>query len=174
MKIKNILKLLFLVLMVLLTDCKKDDPENYFTYDGKTYSLAGGVLSNGMHDIMSGGYNFILTLYSSGLTYDSGNDKVTGSGELMFFLVSSYTAELQSKTYSYNSTSNANAPGTYSGCWLKHNLITSANTSTNVELYTGTLGVFGTASSVSSISINIKTRDGKSVTGYYKGPLEKN
>jgi hypothetical protein len=172
MKNKSLLKVLFLLLIVLFSHCKKDSQENYFIYDGKTYTISGGVLGSGSHDIMSGAYNFILTLYSSGLTYDSAKDNISGSGELMFFLVSSYTSDFQSRTYNYNSTSTGNAPGTYSGCWLKHNFITTTNSSTNIELYTGSLGIVKTESSLYSININIKTRDGKSITGYYKGPIE--
>jgi len=39
--------------------------------------------------------------------------------------------------------------------------------------YTDTLGIVKTKSFVYSINININTRDGKSVTGYYKGPLSR-
>jgi hypothetical protein len=171
MKNKSLLKVLFLLSIVLFSHCKKDSQENYFIYDGKTYTIAGGVLGSGSHT-MSDAYNYSLTLYSSGLTYNSTTDMVSGSGELMSFLVSSYTSDFQSSTYNYNSTSNVYEPGTYSGCWLKHNFITTTNSSTNIELYTGSLGIVKTGSSVYSISINIKTRDGKPITGYYKGPLE--
>jgi hypothetical protein len=172
MKIKSLLKVLFLLSFVLFTDCKKEDQENYFTYDGKTYTIAGGMLGYGGPG-MSGGYNYFLTLYSSGLVYDEARQNISGSGELMFFLVSSYTSDFQSKDYTYNITNIPSAPGTYSGCWLKHNLITSTNSCSNIELYTGTLYIVDTESSGYSINININTRDGKSITGYYKGPIER-
>jgi len=170
MKTRSSLIVLFLLSFLLFSNCKKDDQENCFTYDGKTYTVAGGML-NYDGPGMSGGYNYVLTLYSSGLTYDASKQNISGSGELLFFLISSYTSDFQSKAYTYNITNIPSAPGTYEGCWLKHNLITSANSCSNIELYTGTLNIVDTGSSVYSINLNIKTRDGKSINGYYKGPI---
>jgi hypothetical protein len=163
---KTPIKILFLLSFFLFSDCKKDNPENYFIYDGKTYSLDGGLLGSSVKDGMSGAYNFNLTLYSSGLTFNQVTNQFSGSGEMLNFLISSYTTSLQSRAYTYGS-----GPGTYSGCWLKHNITTSTNTSTDIELHAGTLAIVDTGSSVYSISININTRDGKSINGYYKGIL---
>jgi len=159
MKIKNLLKFLFLLSIVLLLDCKKDKPENHIIYDGTTYSMGGGLLSSSGTSNGSGGYNYFLTLYSSGLTYDAVSKKMSGSGELMFFLLSSYTSPFGSRTYKYNNTNTIQASGTYSGCWLKHNLNASTNICTNIELYTGTLDIIDTGASVFSVNITINTTD---------------
>jgi hypothetical protein len=164
----KILRVLALLSFILLSDCKKDSQENYFAYDGKTYSIAGGkIYYNGGN--ASDGYHYQLRLYSTGITFEPGHANPLGSGELLYFVVSSYTQQLQSRKYVYNVTPNPFAPGTYSSCWLQHNLIVSAGSCENIELYTGTLYIGLKETSDYRIYFDIKTRNGKPITGYYEG-----
>jgi hypothetical protein len=171
MKTKFCISVTILIMFIITGACKNDSTENSFSYDGITYSLSGGLLSSSDSKNSGGGYSYVLTLYSSGLSYNTVDQNISGTGELLFFLISSSSSPLGSGSYKYNNSNTANAPGTYSDSWFKHNLIVSSNSCTNIQLSAGTLGIVNTSSTVYSININIKTKEGKSINGYYKGSL---
>ena len=82
---RSIIIRLFSILFILtaINACKDEIqpteplPENYFTYDGKTYPLDNGWIKN--IEFEEWGYS-IIALYSSGLTWVESKEDFTGKG----------------------------------------------------------------------------------------------
>jgi len=176
MRIKSLITILFLILLVLLTDCIKDLDKgkgniiNYLTFEGNTYPLSGGTLVYPEPD-SSGVYIFMLDLFTVGIFCDSVNPIPKGAGELIFFHISSNTSsDLQSGTYTIDSTYN-HMPGTYIGSYV-HNRSNVSIPATIYDLYTGNVTLKKESSNY-IIAFNLKTKYGKSIDGYYNGSLIK-
>ena len=105
------------VLTVLLNACSKeiankindiDDlprDKNAFYIDGAEYALSKGVIQYWKGGTPDEGYNFFVTLLSSGLSYDGEN--ANGHGDYIDFDIFSETwDDLKSGTYSFSSSGN--------------------------------------------------------------------
>ncbi len=104
---KKVTLILFSFVLTALS-CSNDDdsqPENRFTVDTKTYSLATGSIGNLSENM--GVYQKAINLYSDGVSFD-GTD-FSGTGELLSFFINSGNETNSSGEYIYSEGSmNAN------------------------------------------------------------------
>ena len=169
-----------LVLSTLHMACKKDDDDkngndktkkNLMTYDGKEYDLAFGFIENWGDYFNSGAYNFDITLFSSGITYDTATDQTSGTGHIIYFeLMSSSETQLVPGTYTFTNTGDYKA-NTFEDAGFAINFnITTLTGEIERDITGGTLKVAKTGN-VYEFTIDAIAEDSKPVTGYYKGVM---
>jgi hypothetical protein len=165
-----------LLISLFIAGCKKDKNEtanNQFSYNGTVFNLSQGFLEN-YGKSGTEGYNIDLTLLSSSFTIHdkSGEvDSVSGTGDALYFeIFTSHADKLDVKDYTYDAAESG-ADGTFDQGEIGMGF--------NMETLTGSaFNITGGKVSVTSvgteyeITINCTASNGKSFTGYYKGPLK--
>jgi len=175
------LKTLILALIsisIVFAGCKKDEendaPKNQMTIDGTEYELSQGVIENYGVWQSSEGYNFDVTLLTSGITIHVVNDiidSLSGIGSGVVFELYSYdSTNLASEIYDLDKDGNG-TPGTftYGSVAIDYNVGTQQGT--EKEFTEGILNVARDGENF-QLSFECKTEDGTTVTGYYDGVLQ--
>ena len=176
MKIGEKILTIVLLSLFIFTGCKKDkdgdSPNNYFKYEGKTYTINKGILENyGEED--AGVYNLDLTLISSGINLIESQGEIvgaTGTGNIIYFeMFTTSETKLDNGTYEFDYSAEA---GTFDDGELLINYNTE-NYQAEIDQYIneGTVKVVKNGD-IYEITINCTDEDGKSVTGYFKGTLK--
>jgi hypothetical protein len=159
-------------IMLLCSGCKKDNkdngPENYFKYNGKTYSLADGFLE--YYGLWSGtGYNFDVNLYSSGITYDG--EDFQGTGNAVYLeMYSSSSASLASGTYTYDESSSED-PLTFDEGMFGMKINMSDGSGTVTAVGSGTVKVSKSGEAY-EFTFSCKNSNNQTISGYFKGTLD--
>lgn len=85
-----------------ISGCSKPEEPNHFRYTVNDYPLDQGFIHNyGLAEDATG-YNFDVTLYSNGISYDRERHEFNGTGNVGFFqLYSSSATELTAGTYQF-------------------------------------------------------------------------
>jgi len=113
MKIRlTFISLLLIALTLAVSSCKKDEKKtdlgNHFTYDGTNYPLSAGILEY-YGQGGGNGFNYDVTLFSSGVTWNSNDKLLQGSGNLVIFeLYSSSSTEFAAGDYSFDPLAHEN------------------------------------------------------------------
>jgi len=164
-------KVVLIVLAFLVFSCKDKDPvakKNAFTYDGVTYDLSNGwLLGYGANaDSVSSDYD--ITLYSSGLSIDSLGD-FTGTGHMVYLdLNVSGTGSFVPGTFTWSDTRSANTI-VYGDFTL--DIDTGAVTSGTSGSFNGGTVTVEVSGSTYTVDFKMTMANGKTVEGYYSGPL---
>ncbi|TVR43773.1 MAG: hypothetical protein EA394_00825 [Bacteroidia bacterium] len=168
------LLLALLVSPFFFAACSDDDDNNngmsnHFTYDGNTYSLAGGIMLNFGQQWDHDTYNMDLFLHSDGLAFDPSVPRFTGTGDgvaIEFF--SPGEDELVPGTYTFDPDDTAEpfTIGTLAEIVLDFDAATEEGTF--IEIVGGNVEVSKSGSNY-QITLNLVAEDGNEVTGYYSG-----
>lgn len=169
---KKVLQLLLISAIALQISCSKDDEgpvmiQNEFTYDGNTYSLSQGILTD-YDEIINGSRDYDITLLSSGITFSSGGDP-TGTGNLIYLdLNSSSTTSFEPGIFTWDEFRGPNII-VDAGLAINFNFDTSTE-SDAIFIKDGTVTVQKEEDSY-TITFALTTDDNKAIVGYYKGVL---
>lgn len=167
---KEFIAITVLVLSLLNGCTGNDDRVNGFNYLAVNYPLDGGVIQ--YYGMPEGGsaYNFDITLFSSGITYNSNSGTFDGKGHIVYFeLFSQSPGELVSGTYTFDSSGAGS-----------HTTVTKGNFGMNVNFINDTgviLHVVSGSVTVErdgfeyNIGFSCGTDDDETITGSYRGFL---
>lgn len=186
MKMKKLIKLfsaLFLVSAFFISCDKENDDngvaqKNYLKVGEKEYVLSQGLIVNHGQAISDEywqheGYNYVLSLVSSdiAISIDSyGEIEALGSGQIILFeLFSSKNNELDSRLYHFSSTQ-PYPVGTFDYAGFSLNWTGENDESYWFEITSGKVTVDKSEKDY-SITIDCKSKNGESVTGFFKGSL---
>lgn len=172
------MKNLWLICLSLLTTtlfvaCDTDDDEmepefkNEFTYDGTTYALAAGFLSDVGANLNST-HDWDVFLATDGITLE--NRRFTGMGELIYLDLNtnSNTGLIEGKYTWANTRENLTiVPGSeifigYDFATLGGTKVTATDGEVNITI----------ADEVITIEFELTLTDGKTATGQYRGSLQ--
>jgi hypothetical protein len=177
---KKILKVLGLLLAfaIMLSGCKKDNnnevSSNSIKYDGQEYALSTGYLEYYGKVTGKPSYNMDLTIISSGLKVHELNgeiDSVSGIGNVLYFEVfTSDSSYLDSRTYNFDPQATHEA-GTFDNGIAGLNLNVVTFEGEYFPFVSGSFKINKTGDEY-EVSVNCKNGTGKTVTGYFKGPLK--
>ena len=178
---KNIMKLLIgaLVVSTVLISCKKDkdkETKNFLKIGETEYDLSAGLLTNygkANNGDLHLGYNTDLTLYSKGLLLQTGEDDwdLIGKGHAIYFqMFSSAGNVLDNMKYTYSSAI-PSPIGTFDGGQYIINYVSETEDTDFADIMlSGEVNVSINGSEY-TISINCTGKNGKKITGFYKGTL---
>ena len=165
-----------LLLSLIVGGCKKDKEEtvkNYFNYNGTEFTLSKGFLENYGKSAADEGNNIDLTLLSSAYTIHVKNgevDSISGTGDALYFeMFTSLPDKLDVRDYLYDETESF-AAGTFDIGMVGMGFNMDTETGSNFDITGGKVSVTSNGSEY-EITINCTTSNGKTITGYYKGPL---
>lgn len=165
-----------LLLSLIVGGCKKDEKEtvkNYFNYNGTEFTLAKGFLENYGKSAADEGNNIDLTLLSSAFTIHVKNgevDSISGTGDALYFeIFTSLPDKLDVRDYLYDATESY-AAGTFDIGMVGMGFNMETETGSAFDITAGKVSVTSNGSEY-EITINCTTSNGKTITGYYKGPL---
>ena len=165
-----------LLLSLIVGGCKKDKEEtvkNYFNYNGTEFTLSKGFLENYGKSAANEGNNIDLTLLSSAYTIHVKNgevDSISGTGDALYFeMFTSLPDKLDVRDYLYDETESF-AAGTFDIGMVGMGFNMDTETGSNFDITGGKVSVTSNGSEY-EITINCTTSNGKTITGYYKGPL---
>jgi hypothetical protein len=159
----------FLTVVLTFTGCSKPEEPDYFRYTVNDYPLQQGFIHN--YGILKGatGFNFDVTIYSPGISYNRENHEFQGTGHVIFFqMFSSSATELASGTYQFSAGKTSGLPWTFNEANFGMNLNFSEETGTVVSAVSGTVKVSGTGE-YRAFDFNCTTATGEKVTGHYNG-----
>ena len=196
---KNLRKLVFIPGMIAIAgimSCSKDDAaetvatENDMVFDGKTYTVVDGLISDyGSYEPLDGGstdthYNYdfdvvdapLVTITDDGETYLGAGDGTTFHVYIELF--SPGTSAFQAGTFSYmNEDGNPTAADIEGKFFFFAGEVELDSDGVEngdldgpeYEINGGTVTVTGTSASNYSISFDVTTSGGKTLTGSYSG-----
>jgi hypothetical protein len=176
---KNFLKpfIAILLLSIFIAGCKKDEEEsvkNYFNYNGTEFILSQGFLENYGKYAADEGNNIDLSLLSSTFTIHEKNgevDSVSGVGDALYFeIFTSLPDKLDVRDYTYDGTESF-AAGTFDFGMIGMGYNMDTETGPAFEITGGKVSVTSNGAEY-EITINCTVSNGKTITGYYKGPLK--
>ena len=169
---KNLLfALIAFVALGSVVGCKKDDNDmqtkNEFSYDGTTYALARGYVSNnGIGGI--GFFDIDVLLVSDGVSFNSANS-LEGTGHYIFLDLNSADTNLAEGTYNWNAARVDFSIISGSEMVVANEIGTTNGTRAPATGGSVTIAKDGTETSV---TFNLTFADGKTVSGTFKGVLE--
>ncbi len=168
MKKNSILTIVALVAAVLITGCSKPEEPNIFVYTVNEYPLFQGFIHNyGMPDGATG-YNFDVTIHSSGVSYNRYLHEFQGVGHVVFFqMYSSSATELANGTYQFV-TGESKAPATFDIANFGMNLDFGNETGTVVTAVSGVVKVSGSGDR-RIFDFECMTSTGERITGHFSG-----
>jgi flagellin-like protein len=172
MKRINVKGLIILIAVtVVLAACKKDDDKisNHLKYNNTEYILTAGIIEYyGQWNESPASYNFDITLFSSGVSFNG--DDFSGEGHAIYFeMFSSSATELVPGTYSYDANETFNAlTFDYGSVYIDYNL--STDTGLELSVTAGTVKIEKSGTTY-KITVDCTVVGGHKVTGYYEGAL---
>lgn len=175
--------LALLTISVSITSCGKDDDENddengipeenHLKHDARMYEISDGILEYyGQWWDDTGGFNFDITLFSSGITFDEELEDFTGKGNMiMFEMFSESKTELKPGTYTFDADQSYDA-GTFDrGLFFLNYDIETETAEVTGEIAGGTVKVEKSGSTY-KITIDCTDNKGEKLTGFYEGTLD--
>jgi hypothetical protein len=157
------------ILLLVFTGCTKEEEPDHFRYTVNDYPLQQGFIHNYGMPEGGYGYNFDVTLYSSGVSYNRDRHEFQGSGNVVFFqMFSSSATELSPGTYQFSTDEAAGAPSTFNVANFGMNVNFSDETGTIVSSVSGTVKVSGTGE-YRTFDFDCMTGTGEKVTGHFNG-----
>ncbi|WP_020538767.1 hypothetical protein [Lewinella cohaerens] len=165
--------LIAMIAFTVFSGCNKDDDDmgttvkNEFTYDGTTYSLAKGYL-NDVGANFNSTHDFDVFLASTGVS--KSGSSLTGTGDLIYLDLNTNSATgLEVGTYNWSDTRTAFSIVPGSQIYTDYNF--GSFTGTTISATAGTVDV-AIDGMETTVTFNLTTSDGKTVTGEWKGVLE--
>ena len=113
MKMKVIFFRVWMSLLLLSGwGCSKDNAvlQNHLTYNGSNYPLDKGIIEN--YGSVKSVYNLDLTLYSSGISFNTVDSVLGGTGNVLYLEMYSASSSLATGTYTFDANLTGNA-GTF-------------------------------------------------------------
>lgn len=168
MKKNVILTALVLAAALILTGCSKQEEPNRFVYTVNEYPLQQGFIHNyGMPD-GAAGYNFDVTIFSNGISYNRDRHEFQGTGHVIFFeMFSSSATELSEGTYQFGADK---SPRTFDKANFGMNMNFGEETGTVVNAVSGVIKVSGSGEN-RVFDFECMTGTGEKVTGHFSGWL---
>ena len=169
MKPFEILATVLLTGVLVITGCSKPEEPDHFSYTVNDYPLEQGFIHN--YGIPKGatGFNFDVTIYSPGVSYNRDNHEFQGTGHVIFFqMFSSSATELASGTYQFSTEKASGAPSTFNEANFGINVNFSDDTGTIVSAVSGSVKVSGSGE-YRTIDFNCTTTTGEKITGHFNG-----
>src|SRR5690606_11034867 len=153
----------------VFTACTKEEEPDHFRYTVNDYPLEQGFIHNyGMPEGGSG-YNFDVTLYSSGVSYNRDRHEFQGVGHVVFFQMFSTSAtELAKGTYQFNTDETPGAPLTFNVANFGMEVDFTKETGTIVSAVSGIVKVSGSGF-YRTFDFDCMTGTGEKVTGHFNG-----
>jgi hypothetical protein len=169
---------ILIALSTIIGGCKKDskdeDRSNAINYEGQEYSLSSGYLEYYGKVAARESYNMDLTFLSSGLKIHETNgeiDSVYGIGNVLYFeIFTSDSNSLESRTYNFD-PEETYAPGTFDNGVVGLDLNVLTFDGVYFPVVSGTVKVERNGDEY-EVTVNCKNGTGKTITGYFKGPLK--
>lgn len=149
--------------------CSKPEEPNHFRYTVNDYPLDQGFIHNfGLAEDATG-YNFDVTLYSNGVSYNRDKHEFSGTGNVVFFqLYSSSATELAAGTYQF--TTESKAPSTFNVANFGMTVNFTEQTGTIVNAVSGIVKVSIERDSY-VLDFECLTATGEKVTGHWNRSL---
>lgn len=169
MKKDIILTALVLAAALILAGCSKQEEPDRFVYTVNEYPLQQGFIHNyGMSEGATG-YNFDVTIFSSGVSYNRDRHEFLGTGHVVFFeMFSSSATELSEGTYQFSAEKN---PKTFDKANFGMNMNFENETGTIVNVVSGVIKVSGSVEN-RVFDFECMTGTGEKVTGHFSGWLQ--
>ncbi len=177
-------KLLYAILIALISftacnDDKDDDGDtnkidtssNNFVYDGEKYELSDGVIEYyGSFEDYPDEYNYDITLFTSGITYEV-DSWLLGEGSFLWIVLYTKNAtELDAGTYTFWDTSPEGATQTFEGEFCIDYISENYDGESVFDFGGGTVVLEKTGDEY-IITLSGNNYAGKKITGYFKGHL---
>jgi hypothetical protein len=171
MKYNRILTVLFICATVGFTSCTKDkEKDNYFEYSGTIYHLVAGTMQYYGQLTDGAGYNFDISLFSSGVTYDFNTADLGGTGNAVYFeMFSSSDSELPDGEYSFDVLA-TESPLTFDEGYFGININFDSHTGAVIYITSGNVTVAKSGLSY-ELTFDCFAQDGEPVSGHFKGIL---
>lgn len=151
-----------------ISGCTKPEEPDHFRYTVNDYPLGQGFIHNYGLPENGTGYNFDVTLYSQGVSYNRDLHEFQGSGHVVYFQMYSASAtELSAGTYQF-SVGDSKSPGTFDVANFGMNLDFADDTGTLVHAVSGVVEVSGTGADM-VFDFECQTDTGEKVTGHFSG-----
>jgi hypothetical protein len=170
-KNQNII-ILLLVAVAAFAGCTKEEEPDHFRYTVNDYPLQQGFIHN--FGILQGssGYNFDVTLFSSGISYDRYREEFQGFGNMVFLqMFSSSATELANGTYQFSTDETNGQPSTFNTGNFAMNLRFSDGTGTIVSAVSGVVRVSSGMRNEIVIDFDCMTSTGEKITGHFSGSI---
>lgn len=168
MKNYQIISAVALAFMLAFTGCTKEEEPNHFRYTVNDYPLFQGFIHNyGMPEGATG-FNFDVTLFSEGVSYNRDLHEFRGKGHVLFFqFYSSSATELANGMYQLNS---GKTPSTLDVANFGMHMDFENETGTIVTGVSGSVKVSGSATS-REFDFEFITGTGEMITGHFNRTL---
>ncbi len=168
MKKNAILTIIVLAATLIIAGCTKPEEPDQFVYTVNEYPLEQGFIHNyGMPDGATG-YNFDVTIHSSGVSYDRYRHEFLGKGHVVFFqMYSSSATELAGGTYRFVQGGNKE-PATFDIANFGMNIDFTEETGTIVSAVSGVVKVSGSGDK-RVFDFECLTSTGEKITGHFSG-----
>jgi len=154
---------------VVFSGCTKVEEPDHFRYTVNDYPLYQGFIHNyGMPEGATG-YNFDVTIYSSGVSYNRDRHEFQGTGHILFFqMFSSSATELAEGTYQFSVEGTHGTPSTFNVANFGVDIDFSNDTGTFISAISGVVKVSGTGE-YRTFDFTCMTGTGEKITGHYNG-----
>ena len=171
---KSLTSYLLLALFVLsFASCEKEEPEsNHFEYELIKYEIDEGMIeSYGKLNPDATGYNFDVTLYSTGIVFNPGDGSFTGSGNIVILeMFSESKDELKAGTYTFDNLGSMD-PYTFDIGRFGLFVNMDEQTGTIILANSGTIKVSQSGDSW-TFDFNCSTSADNTITGSFTGELD--
>lgn len=168
MKKYEVLAAIVLAGALIFPGCTKPEEPDQFVYTVNEYPLYQGFIHNYGMPEDGAGYNFDVTLFSSGVSYNRDRHEFQGQGHVVFFqMYSSSATELSAGTYQFNSEG-GKAPFTFDAANFGMHMDFSLETGTIVNAVSGVIKVSGPVSE-RVFDFECMTSTGEEITGHFSG-----
>jgi hypothetical protein len=163
----------------LIYSCKDDsssndqtntnDPTGIITWDDVNFTVTKGIIEE--YGIIEDGiYNFDLTLFTDGVTYDGNEGEWSGKGSILYFeMYSPDSTDLANGTYTFDF--NDEKPFTMSDGVALYEYIPAADSVIKEAAITAGSVVVSKSNNQYVITLDCTSQTGKKITGEYKGDL---
>jgi len=171
MKAEKILTGLLICSLLGMAGCSKDKEEgNYFLYGGIEYPLNQGVMQYYGQLTEGAGYNFDVSLFSSGITFDEVEADLDGTGQAIYFeMFSSSATVLANGEYLFDMLASENAL-TFDKGNFGTNLDLNAQTGEVINIISGKVTVSKSGNEY-EFTFSGEIQGGATVTGHFKGSI---
>lgn len=171
---KGYIKYCFAVLFILLLfSCKKETPTaNYFEYEMSKYPVDIGMIEGyGKLEPEVTGYNFDVTIHSSGILFSAIDESYSGYGNIIYLEMFSGSADqLSPGTYNFDNAGSMD-PMTFDIGRFGMYVDMDEQSGTIILANSGSVTVSKTGE-IWTLIFNCATSAGNSITGKYSGELE--
>lgn len=171
MKAEKILTGLLIFSLLGMTGCSKDKEEgNYFLYGGVEYPLNQSVMQYYGQLTEGAGYNFDVSLFSTGITFDEVEADLDGTGQAIYFeMFSSSATGLVNGDYLFDMLASENAL-TFDKGNFGTNLDFNTQTGEVINIISGKVTVSKSGNEY-EFTFSGEIQGGATITGHFKGSI---